>query len=255
MGALKGIKRPPKPHPNHKPLFLQPHILKLKMFFLTWMLPQTRRIGKWSEHKRGTLFWKSPRYLASQTGETWNMSSLGQEELLDHMNDPLARGTSIRPCSEIKSKNSIIAGERQVTPNLLQGKRMTLKSPPMHQGESHQLSKLANSSHKDLRWLSRLGPYTPTKAQVIYNISKRAGHNILLHTHLNLFHNPPISHQQDATGSPTRRKIAQIKKLAPPKASHNIVRNKLHFSFLQAYDVCLPLPKENSDFQPLATLI
>jgi hypothetical protein len=32
-GALKGIRRPPKPHPIHETIFLQPHILELKMSF------------------------------------------------------------------------------------------------------------------------------------------------------------------------------------------------------------------------------
>jgi hypothetical protein len=75
------------------------------------MPPQTRRIGKWLEHKRGTLFWKSPGYLASQSRETRNLSSLDQEELLDHVNDPPTRGRSMRPCSEIKSENSVIMGK------------------------------------------------------------------------------------------------------------------------------------------------
>jgi hypothetical protein len=60
------------------------------------------------------------------------MLSLDQEEYLDHLNDPPARRRPMRPCSEIKSENSIIAGERRVTPNLSHGKQKTLKSPPMH---------------------------------------------------------------------------------------------------------------------------
>jgi hypothetical protein len=32
-GALKGIRRSPKPHPIHETFFLQPHILELKRSF------------------------------------------------------------------------------------------------------------------------------------------------------------------------------------------------------------------------------
>jgi len=123
----------------------------LKGLFPLWMLSQTRRMGKCSEHKRGTLFWKRPGYFASQYRETRNLPSLDQDELLDHVNDPLARGRSMRPCSDIKSENFVIVEERRVTPIRLQGKRMTLKSPPMHHGKYHKLSKSANSSQRDLR--------------------------------------------------------------------------------------------------------
>jgi hypothetical protein len=37
---------------------------------------------------------------------------------------------------------------------------------PMHHAKFHQMSKPANSSHKNLLSLSKLGPYIPAKAQV-----------------------------------------------------------------------------------------
>jgi hypothetical protein len=41
-----------------------------------------------------------------------------------------------------------------------------LKSPPIHQGIYHQEARPASSSQSNLLKESRLGPYTPAKAQV-----------------------------------------------------------------------------------------
>jgi hypothetical protein len=73
-----------------------------------------------------------PGYLASQFGETKNLSSLDREERLDQVNNPPTRGRSMRPFSMIKSKNSVFAEEIRVALERSQGKWMTLKSPPMH---------------------------------------------------------------------------------------------------------------------------
>jgi hypothetical protein len=154
------------------------------LFFFQWIIIIYRRIRKF---KRGTLFWKSQGYLASQSRETRNLSSLDQEELLDHMNDPPARKRFMRPCSKINSENSIIASEKRAIPNLSQGKRVTLKSLTMHQVKSHQQKRPANSSpiKTDIRTIN---PHKSPSWDII-NISKRASHNILPHTHLNLLHN------------------------------------------------------------------
>jgi len=80
---------------------------------------------------------------------------------------PRRRIPIIRPCKsppykgnihEIKLGNSIITELKRASPNLSLGKQVTLKSPPMHHSKFHQLSKLANSSHKCLLSTSELGP-------------------------------------------------------------------------------------------------
>jgi hypothetical protein len=85
-------------------------------------------------------------------------------------------GISIRPSSRIKSENSSIAGEKLAL-NLLQGKRVTLKSPPMHQGKSHQLIKPVNSSHSN-----------PRSTFLVINISEFTSHREVTHIHFDFLH-------------------------------------------------------------------
>jgi hypothetical protein len=92
---------------------------------------------------------QSPGNLTSQSGETRNLSRRDQKgfsRLLDHVNDPPASGRSIRPYSKIKSEISIMVAFRRTSLNLSAGKRMILKLPPIHRGNSHKEERPANSS-------------------------------------------------------------------------------------------------------------
>lgn len=64
----------------------------------------------------------------------------------------------------MKSEKFAIARVIQCSSGLSQGNWVTLKSPQMHLGTSHQLHKPAISSHKSLLVPSKFGSYVPTKA-------------------------------------------------------------------------------------------
>jgi hypothetical protein len=157
---------------------------------------------------------------------------------------------------KIKSKNSIIAGQKHTSPDLSLGKRVTLKSPPMHHGKFHQLSKPANSSHKNLLSII-IRPINPRKSprETIFNISEGASNSILPNTLFNLLHHPSIPHNQNTTGSPSRRRVTPIHMLTPPQTSHYTAGNEFQFGLLQTNNIRLPLSKKIFDSQTLITLV
>ena len=84
-----------------------------------------------------------------------NLSNIDLEATsleLDQVKFPPTRGRSTRLCSEIKAENRCIVVVKFAEPKHSEGNYTILKSPPTHQGTSHQLHKSDNSSH--MKWCS-----------------------------------------------------------------------------------------------------
>lgn len=137
--------------------------------------------------------------------------------------------------SKIHSKNYVIAGRVLLSPDRSLGNLMTLKSPPIHQGNSYQLCNPASSSYKNLLSLSTFGPYKPTKAHTkLFATLKRTCHSILPHKLLLQFlHNSFIPHHQDSTRSPIRCKISPIRISTAPNTSNYPPRKTFQLGFFK----------------------
>jgi hypothetical protein len=113
--------------------------------------------GKQQSEERG----KEIHFPVVSSSENVNIPLMGSTHHHPQRVYPTTRGMFISPCSEMKLENSNTAGHIRASSDLSLVKRVTLKTPLMHQGKSHQLSKPASSSRKYLLSSLAFGPQTP----------------------------------------------------------------------------------------------